>query len=143
MSVAVTVKTYTMEILPRLNGSSLYQGDRIDNYQAFLVGRSAYPTGHPLKSAGFLTAGYTTTFVAKTDPALADDDVGVISATMTPVDEDTASLLLLPGATSGIDFGYKSSLLYQYQIQISDGADSIYTLDWGTFHLIRDVALTP
>lgn len=142
MANAFTVRTYEMAVLDRINGASLYQGDRIDNYQTVLVGRLTFPDSHPLKAAGFLTEGFTLRFVAKPDVTLADDAPGVINVEMLPTDEDNAPLLILPAQTANIDFGLKTSIRYSYQIQISDGNENTYTLDWGVFTLLRDVAIS-
>jgi len=142
MANAFTVRTYEMAVLDRINGANLYQGDRIDNFQTVLVGRLTFPDGHPLKAAGFLTEGYTLRFVAKPDVTLADDAPGVINVEMLPTDEDNAPLLILPAQTANIDFGLKTSIRYSYQIQISDGNENTYTLDWGVFTLLRDVAIS-
>lgn len=126
-----------------LNNAFLKQGDRIDYFKVIFNNRSKLEDGHPLKTNGFLTVGYTMRFVAKPDLRLADDGVGVISTVLTPDDADNAPLLLLPSATSGIVFGDRSSLDYHWDVQISDGADHVYTLATGSFTLLRDVAINP
>lgn len=131
-----------MEI-ENLNNAFLKQGDRIDYYKVIFNNRIKLEDGHPLKVNGFFTTGYIMRFVAKPDLRLADDGVGVISATLTPDNADSAPLLLLPSVTSEMVFGDRSSLDYQWDVQISDGADHVYTLASGSFTLLRDVAINP
>lgn len=125
-----------------LNGATLQQGDRIDFLRLTFSNRTSLEDGHPLKASGFSTAGYTVRFVAKPDITLADDGTGVIAATLAVIDADNASLLLLPSVTSGINFGTKSTIKYQWHAQVSDGSDYVYTLASGWFTLARDVAIT-
>jgi hypothetical protein len=141
--IAVTVRSWELTVLERLHNVVLYQGDLIDNYQVVLVGRINLPDGHPLKTDGFLTAGYTTKFVAKAVLTQADTDAGVINVTLTPIDADNAALVIPPSATTSLDFGSRSQLRYYYQIQISNGSTVVYTIDSGNLYLARDVAVNP
>ena len=129
--------------IEQLNGARLIQGDRVDSYRAVFKNRSDLDVSHPLAASGFQAVGYTTMLVAKTDITLPDNGANVITATLTPIDADTAQIDLLPSATSGVDFGTLTELSYTWAIQISDGADRIYTLATGTFTLLRDIAITP
>ncbi len=131
-----------MTTIEKLDGATLKQGDRIDNFSFVFNNRSKLDAAHPLASNGYLTVGYTLRFVAKQNITLADDGTGVINTTLTPTDADNAPLLLLPSDTSGIVFGSNSVIPYVWDFQMSDGADHVYTLESGAFTLERDIALT-